>query len=181
LNHQEVRQSKCLKESEADQWCLWPNFNNNNNIATKWTPSWTTPSTCSAAPRRPSRFRIRPRYCRPRPDRGRPIRWTITGSGVNFINIVLAAIKRADPKGKKKTVKLSVFLRFWDLYAQNLCVNMLVKLTPAIRPLLSGFNRLIWRSSSNNNNKWKMNPTTTKSNLSVVTAARLIIRKFDFF
>jgi len=37
--------------------------------------------------------------------------------GVNFINILLAAFTCADPKRAKKTVKLSIFLCFWDLQA----------------------------------------------------------------
>ena len=37
-------------------------------------------------------------------------------SGVNFTNILQAAFTPADPKSKKKTVKSSSFLLFWDLH-----------------------------------------------------------------
>ena len=36
-------------------------------------------------------------------------------AGVNFNSILRAAFTHADPKSAKKTVKLSSFLRFWDL------------------------------------------------------------------
>ncbi len=49
-------------------------------------------------------------------------------SGVDFSNLLRVAFARAEPKSVKKTVKLSEFLRFWDL--QKLRVNMLVKSTP---------------------------------------------------
>ncbi len=51
-------------------------------------------------------------------------------TGVNFINVLHAAFASAEPNSIKKTVKSSVFLHFWDLRAQKLHVNMLVKLTP---------------------------------------------------
>jgi len=35
-------------------------------------------------------------------------------------------------KAQKDTVDLTVFLRFWDLRTQKLCVNMLVKFTPGL-------------------------------------------------
>jgi len=50
--------------------------------------------------------------------------------GVNFINILWTAYTWAEPIRLKKTVKSWVFLRFWDLRVQKLCLNMLVKLTP---------------------------------------------------
>jgi len=50
-------------------------------------------------------------------------------AGLNFINILRTAFMRLEPKSIRKTVKLSVFLHFWDLRAQKLLVNMLVKLT----------------------------------------------------
>jgi len=50
--------------------------------------------------------------------------------GVNFINVLRTDFARAEPKSIKKTVKLSTFLRFWNLSAQNLYINMLVKSTP---------------------------------------------------
>jgi len=37
--------------------------------------------------------------------------------GLNFINILCTAFTHVEPKTVKKTVKLSVFLRFWDLRA----------------------------------------------------------------
>ncbi len=39
--------------------------------------------------------------------------------GLNSINILCAAFAHEEPIGAKKTVKLSVFLRFWDLSAQK--------------------------------------------------------------
>ncbi len=42
---------------------------------------------------------------------------------VNFINVLRAAFALTDPKSAKKTVKLSVFLRFWDLQAQKLLLE----------------------------------------------------------
>ena len=36
---------------------------------------------------------------------------------VKFTNILRAAFTHADPKSAKKSVKLSSFLRFWDLWA----------------------------------------------------------------
>ncbi len=48
---------------------------------------------------------------------------------VNFINFLQAAFKHAESRSVKKTVMLSVFFRFWDLCLQQLCVNMLMKLT----------------------------------------------------
>ncbi len=53
-----------------------------------------------------------------------------TTAGVNFINILRAAFAHAEPKSVKETVKLLVFLGYWDLRVQKLCINMLVKLTP---------------------------------------------------
>ena len=41
-----------------------------------------------------------------------------------------AAFTHTDPKRAKKTVKSSSFLRFWDLHAQKLRINTLMKLTP---------------------------------------------------
>ncbi len=41
----------------------------------------------------------------------------ILPQGVNFINVLHTAFMRVEPKSVKKTVKLSVFLRFWDLRA----------------------------------------------------------------
>jgi len=58
--------------------------------------------------------------------------------GVNFINVLLEAFARTEPKSIKKTVKSSIFLRFWDLRAQNLYVNMLVKLTPGVLDVSTG-------------------------------------------
>ena len=52
--------------------------------------------------------------------------------GVNFINVLHAAFACVDLKSVKKTVELSVFLRFDDLRAQKLPVNILVKLTPDV-------------------------------------------------
>ena len=49
--------------------------------------------------------------------------------GLNFINVLRTAFSHVEPKSVKKTVKLSVFLRFRNLRAQKLRVNMLVKLT----------------------------------------------------
>ncbi len=45
---------------------------------------------------------------------------------VNFINAYVrrAAFTRAEPKSVKETVTSSVFLRFWDLRTQKLCVNV---------------------------------------------------------
>jgi len=54
--------------------------------------------------------------------------------GVNFINGLLAAFAHTEPKSVKKTVKLSVFLRFRDLRTQKQRINMLVKLTPDVIP-----------------------------------------------
>jgi len=42
---------------------------------------------------------------------------TKTTPGVNFINILRAALAHVEPKGVKKILKLTVFLRFWDLWA----------------------------------------------------------------
>ena len=42
-----------------------------------------------------------------------------------------AAFTCADPKSAKKTVKSSSFLRFWDLGAEKLRINTLMKLTHA--------------------------------------------------
>ncbi len=53
-------------------------------------------------------------------------------SGLNFINVLCTAFTWVEPKRVKKTVKLSVFLRFWDLHVQKLHVNMLVKLKPGL-------------------------------------------------
>jgi len=50
-------------------------------------------------------------------------------SGVDFSNLLRVAFARAEPKSVKKTVKLSEFLRFWDLRVQKMRVNMLVKST----------------------------------------------------
>ena len=36
------------------------------------------------------------------------------------------------PKEQKDTNDLAVFLRFWDLYVQKLCLNMLLKMTPGV-------------------------------------------------
>jgi len=44
-------------------------------------------------------------------------------SGVNFINFLQTAFKCTDPKSAKKTVKLSVFLRFPDLRVQKLLIE----------------------------------------------------------
>jgi len=44
---------------------------------------------------------------------------------VNFINILLADFTCADPESAKETVKLSVFLRFWDLRAQKVLLERL--------------------------------------------------------
>ncbi len=49
---------------------------------------------------------------------------------VNFINILRAAFTLTEPKSVKKIVNSLVFLRFQDLRAQKLRVNMMVKLTP---------------------------------------------------
>jgi len=43
--------------------------------------------------------------------------------GVNFINFLRTAFAHADHESVKKTVKLSVFLRFLDLRAQKLLVE----------------------------------------------------------
>ncbi len=51
--------------------------------------------------------------------------------GVKFINVLYSAFGCAEPKSVK-TITLSVFLRFRDLRAQKLRVNMLVKSTPGI-------------------------------------------------
>jgi len=50
--------------------------------------------------------------------------------GLNFINGLRTAFMQVESKSVKKTVKLSVFLRFRNLHAQKLFINMLVKLTP---------------------------------------------------
>jgi len=51
-------------------------------------------------------------------------------SGVNFTDVLRTAFTLIDPKSAKTTVKLSVILQIWDLRAEMLSVNMLVKLTP---------------------------------------------------
>jgi hypothetical protein len=43
--------------------------------------------------------------------------------GVNFINILQAALRLPDPKSTKRTVKLLVFLCFWDLRVQKRLVK----------------------------------------------------------
>jgi len=43
--------------------------------------------------------------------------YPILTSGLNFINVLRTTFTRVEPKSVKKTVKLSVFLRFWDLPA----------------------------------------------------------------
>jgi len=50
--------------------------------------------------------------------------------GVNFTNVLLEAFTRIDPKSAQMTVKPLAILRFWNLHALKLPVNMLVKLTP---------------------------------------------------
>jgi hypothetical protein len=40
---------------------------------------------------------------------------SIWRTGVNFINALRAAFTLADPKSAENTVKLSAFLRFWEL------------------------------------------------------------------
>jgi len=67
-------------------------------------------------------------------------------SGVNFINVLRKAFARMESKSVKKTVKLSIFLRFWDLRVQKLYENMLVKLTPGLS--YKKFRRLFRRSVS---------------------------------
>jgi hypothetical protein len=44
-------------------------------------------------------------------------------AGVNFINVFRAAFVCEEPKSVKKTAKLSVFLRFWDLHVQKLRIK----------------------------------------------------------
>jgi hypothetical protein len=43
-------------------------------------------------------------------------------SGVNLIKNLRKAFEHAEPKSVKKTVMLSIFLRFWDLRTQKLWV-----------------------------------------------------------
>jgi len=50
--------------------------------------------------------------------------------GVNFINTIQAAFMSANPKSVKKTVKLSIYLCFWDLCSQKTDRTMLMKSTP---------------------------------------------------
>jgi len=40
-------------------------------------------------------------------------------SGVNFINILLAAFTHADPKSEKRQSNCQPLLRFWDLLEQK--------------------------------------------------------------
>jgi len=58
-----------------------------------------------------------------------PVNMTLQGS-ISSTFYIHAAFMRAEPKSIKKTLKSSVFLRFRNLCAQKLHVNMLVKLTP---------------------------------------------------
>ncbi len=54
-------------------------------------------------------------------------------SAINFIFVLRTVFMCAEPKSVKKMVKLSSFLRFQNLCAQKLRVNMLVKSTPAVK------------------------------------------------
>ena len=53
-------------------------------------------------------------------------------SGVNFTNILGAAFTRVDPKGAKKTVKLSSFIALLGSARIKAARRTLVKLTPDI-------------------------------------------------
>jgi len=52
-------------------------------------------------------------------------------SGVNFINVLQAAFKCADPKSKKCTQVISVFLRFLGSASPKAACKMFVKLAQA--------------------------------------------------
>ncbi len=85
--------------------------------------------------------------------------------GVNFINVLGAALAHTEAKSVKKTVKPSIFLCFWDLRAQKLYVNMLVKLTPG---------------------KWSLSPTFGKIRVVVIDIMillhlRIIVVYYLFF
>jgi hypothetical protein len=54
------------------------------------------------------------------------------GSGVNFINILRAAFTRTDPKGVKKTVKLSIFFALCISVHAKAARKTLIKSTPAL-------------------------------------------------
>ena len=53
-------------------------------------------------------------------------------SGVNFTNVLPAALTRADPKSAKKTVKLSSFIALLGSARVKAACRTLVKLTPGV-------------------------------------------------
>jgi len=53
-------------------------------------------------------------------------------TGVNFTNVYKQLLLSKISKVQNNTDDLTVFLRFWDLYVQKLCLNMLLKMTPGV-------------------------------------------------
>jgi len=46
-----------------------------------------------------------------------------TPTGVNFTNVLRAAITHADPKSKEDRQVICIILHFWDLHVQKLLIK----------------------------------------------------------